>query len=377
MFFLKTAIGLLMAVGGAVALPTRAFYANESTLQLVHLVFRHGDRNPEDTNLYPSNPYYEELNYYPYGYGQLTNVGKRREYDIGTTLRKRYFHFLGNVLNMSVLEVRSTDYDRTKMSANLFTAGLWPPRCLNTWHPVLHWQPFPYNYELIINDKELSPWNSCDRFNDLVEEVLETPEIEEYLTDRYNETRTILANRTGLEISYLKAFLLYFGFYIQEELNLPLEDWVQSIYPEPLHSLVVDYYYLQTNNTELRKIISGYLLKKIIFDTKNHLDGKNPQGRKMYIYSGHETNIAPFLLSLGVFQVTDVPPYGSYILLEIHKIDNVYGVKIFYEDYKGEELHTLKLPSCDEFCPLDDFFSLTEDLLPASDEECHGSNRKS
>uniref|UniRef100_A0AAR5Q1L5 acid phosphatase n=1 Tax=Dendroctonus ponderosae TaxID=77166 RepID=A0AAR5Q1L5_DENPD len=356
--------------------PRRAVYENESSLVLVHVIYRHGDRNPDETSLYPTNPYYAESNYYPYGYGQLTNEGKLREYEIGTKLRQRYNTFLGRVWNTSVLEVRSTDYNRTKMSAELMAAGLWPPSCINLWNPILSWQPIPYYYEKAQNDKELSPWNACNNFNNLVDEFVETPEIARYMADRYNETMQILSERTGLEITLLKAFLLYFGFAIQEELGLPLEDWVSSIYPEPLHSLTIDFYYIQTNTTILKKIISGYLLKKILSDTEIQIDGANPQGRKMFLYSGHETNIAALLLSLDVYKLADVPGYGSFILVEVHKIDEVHGIKLFYQDYSTENPQALKLPGCDEFCPFHQFSSLVQDILPESDEECLGASKE-
>lgn len=48
----------------------------------------------------------------------------------------------------------------------------------------------------------------------------------------------------------------------------------------------------------------------------------------MFLYSGHETNIAALLLSLDLYKLVDVPGYGSYILVEVHKIDEVHGIKV-------------------------------------------------
>lgn len=66
----------------------------------------------------------------------------------------------------------------------------------------------------------------------------------------------------------------------------------------------------------------------MLLDTKNKIEGKLvPQTRKIFLYSAHESNIANFLASLDVFQ-PQIPPYGSYILVEIHKVRGEYGVKV-------------------------------------------------
>lgn len=366
---------ILFLLGQLDGFPTRPFYENETTLLLVHVIYRHGDRTPDQVSLYPTNPYYNEIHYSPYGYGQLLNKGKRRERDIGKALRKRYNKFLGSVWNIDALDVRSTDYNRTKMSAQLMLAGLWPPTSMNIWDPLLDWQPIPYNYEKSADDKELAPFLGCTRFTRLFQETVASPEISSYLS-RYNETLEILADKTGLEMSYLEAFLLYFGFLIQEQLYMPLEDWTKMIYPEPLKSLAVDFYYLQTNNTGLRTIITGYFFKKIIADTQSKIDGTlSPAGRKMFIYSAHETNVAAILLTLEAFKIVDIPPYGSYVLFEVHEIDGVYGIKLFYQDYSSNEPQLLKISGCADLCPFDEFIALLEEYIPESDSECYDSLR--
>ncbi|XP_076260190.1 venom acid phosphatase Acph-1-like isoform X2 [Rhynchophorus ferrugineus] len=283
-----------------------------STLKLVHVLFRHGDRNPETSSLWETNPYYNE-SFYRQGYGQLTNNGKRTEYSLGQALRERYDDFLGSEWNINYIDVRSSDVNRTKMSALLVNAGLWPPEDDDVWLSSFNWQPVPYNYLPSEDDKE--------------------------------------------------------------ELGFPLEEWTQSVYPEPLHSAAVDYYYIETNNTILRKITSGYLLNKILFDTENKINGNiSPQNRKMFFYSGHETNIATLLLTLEAYDLTDIPPYGGYVLLELHEIDGVNGLKLFYQNYEQADPIPLKLPNCDYFCVYDDFYQQVQDILPTADTDCIASN---
>jgi prostatic aicd phosphatase len=72
----------------------------------------------------------------------------------------------------------------------------------------------------------------------------------------------------------------------------------------------------------------GTLLKNIIHSSKGKISGDLlPKNRKLFLYSGHELNIAHMLHVLDVF-IPHIPPYGSYILFELHKMDDVAGLKV-------------------------------------------------
>lgn len=55
----------------------------------------------------------------------------------------------------------------------------------------------------------------------------------------------------------------------------------------------------------------------------------NPPGRKMYLYSGHENNVAAILACAGVFEPHQ-PPYGATFLLELHHklISNTFVFRV-------------------------------------------------
>lgn len=105
---------------------------------------------------------------------------------------------------------------------------------------------------------------------------------------------------------------------------------------------------------------------QVIEDTKRKILSSQSQGRKIHLYSAHENNIAELLMALNVFD-PHVPNYGSYVSMEIHQINKIYGVKIYYENYTGDGLKLLSIPNCGEFCPLDKFMKLVEDYIPSDD----------
>lgn len=73
--------------------------------------------------------------------------GKLGEFQLGKFLKDNYGGFLGPDYTEEKVYVRSTDTPRTKMSAQLVMAGLFPPSKEQMWNPELMWQPIPVDYK--------------------------------------------------------------------------------------------------------------------------------------------------------------------------------------------------------------------------------------
>src|SRR3990167_2889333 len=115
-----------------------------------HLIFaadliRHGDRTPVDE--VPAAPHV-----WKEGLGELTAEGMNQEFQLGVALRKRYVeqtHLLPPQYDVKTLMVRSTDFNRTLMSAESLLYGLYPlgsgPRLLSSGQTALPqaFQPIP------------------------------------------------------------------------------------------------------------------------------------------------------------------------------------------------------------------------------------------
>lgn len=74
-------------------------------------VFRHGPRTPADT--YPKDPHFNET-FYPYGWGHLTNDGKKYMFESGEWLRQRYGQFLGELYVPDVILLTINNLDNLK-----------------------------------------------------------------------------------------------------------------------------------------------------------------------------------------------------------------------------------------------------------------------
>nr|CAI5844098.1 unnamed protein product [Callosobruchus analis] len=151
---------------------------------------------------------------------------------------------------------------------------------------------------------------------------------------------------------------------------MTLPEWTKSVYPDLIKEMAIKEL-TETSTDILNRLGSGYLVKKIIEDTQTRIKDKaNKHGKKMYLYSANELNIARLLLFLGIFEPPHIPNYGSYIIIEVHENDEKFGVKVFYQDYSSESVNLVRLPACQHICPLDKFISLYQDLIPVHDSEC-------
>ncbi|KAK9754259.1 Histidine phosphatase superfamily (branch 2) [Popillia japonica] len=146
---------------------------NASQLISVIAVFRHGDR--VIVNPYPTDPY-RNNSYWPAGWGQMTNLGKLQEYNLGKWLRKRYDGFLPANYSEKDILIRSTDVDRTLMSAEASLAGLYPPQPAQRWDSDLSWQPIPVHTMPEKEDYLIAMKKSCPKYDVLKDKLLKSKE---------------------------------------------------------------------------------------------------------------------------------------------------------------------------------------------------------
>ncbi|RZB38602.1 His Phos 2 domain containing protein [Asbolus verrucosus] len=206
----------------------------------------------------------------------------------------------------------------------------------------------------------------CSNYLKLYQQYVQSP-LQQAEFEKYRNDFDYITKNTGLNVTtFLDVYNLYFGLATEEEWGFKLPPWTKKVWPKIITELAIKEYFVETGTTELTQMAAGYLLQKIIADTHLKINGFD-EGKKIYLYSAHEHNLAELLILLGVFENPHIPTYGSYIVFEVHRVNNSYGIKIYYENYTSNGPQLLKLPACENFCEFNKFISLVSEYLPTPD----------
>nr|ARK19830.1 testicular acid phosphatase-like protein [Ampulex compressa] len=338
--------------------------ADDLKLEQVNVVFRHGDRTPNNAKdeTYATDPYRQDQ-FYPYGPAALTNQGKRRSYELGQVLRQRYDQFLGEIYYPHEVYGRSTDSDRTKMSLALVLAALYPPVEDQRWNSTLNWQPAVYTYMPFLKDGLLMPF-ICPKY---LNEYRRVEASEEILTkfSEYDELKENVSFLTGKNITnFLDLFILYHTFLTQSKMGLTLPSWVSTYFPGgQLKDAAVFQYKLFNYNTMLKRRNGGILLHRMIMDMRTSMATQTLAKKKINLYSGHDVTVFSLLNTLGI-DSDDVPEFGSAAILELYSKDDNYFVKVVRYLGIPATIEELTIPGCETLCPFEQFVVLTTPVIP-------------
>lgn len=333
---------------------------------LVNVVFRHGDRNPIDP--YPNDPY-RNLSYWPEGYGQLTALGMDRHYKFGQYIRQRYSHLLPAKYNLRDVLVRSTDVDRTLMSAQSNLAGMYPP--VETWEPDLRWQPIPVHTESETKDSLLAMKRHCPRYEKEFKKVMESPEIVQ-INKENEELYNYVGEHAGRPITDPRDLEYVFStLYIENAKNLKLPEWTKKVFPDQMSKLSAFSFTLAAYTKELQRLKGGPLLGDMVKHMQEKSQGQLSPDRKLFVYSAHDTTVSNLLMTLGVFD-PQRPPYTAAVFVQLHRMSQgQFAVSILYRNDSSREPYPLQLPGCALQCPLQQFVALTKPVIPENwEEEC-------
>ncbi|XP_031767348.1 prostatic acid phosphatase-like isoform X2 [Galleria mellonella] len=353
-------------------------YGNDK-VRYAAVIYRHGDRTPVEC--YPTDPWRNE-SLWPVKFGQLTNIGKRQHFALGQWLRQRYSHLLSTEFEPTELHVRSTDVDRTLMSAQANLAGMYPPSGNSIWDNQLMWQPIPVHTKPVFEDNLLAMEKPCTTYTQVFNEYVNS---EKYLTrlSKYKSLMEYLSYHTGENVTdYNDINNIYNTLYIEELYNFTLPNWTQSVYPDKLLEPACYSFTLKTVLPILARLKVGPLLKHIIEEMINIMKfeflGIDEVGPRVSIFSGHDVTVANFLNALGMFD-GKCPIYTSAVFMELlHEtsadkmIDQEYFIRISYRNVTEiVEPHVLDIPHCGKKCPLEKFIKLYKHLHSVDwDYEC-------
>ncbi|XP_028997501.1 lysosomal acid phosphatase-like [Betta splendens] len=332
---------------------------DERKLAYVTVVFRHGDRSSIQVFENVTHPESD----WPQGFGQLTQKGMRQLFELGQFLRNRYKGFLSEAYDRREIYVRSTDTDRTLMSAAASLAGLYPPSGEQMFRPDLKWQPIPIHTVSKKEEKLLSfPLYDCPRYKQLMNETKASKEFLD-VDKAYADFYELIRKNTGLSMSVATVWRLYDILLCETRHDLAVPDWVTPEVMDKLKYLTdfgLQALFVVHQHKEKSRLQGGLLLGELVKNLNKMAAAGSDEKLKMMLLSGHDTTIIALQAALDVFSGKQ-PPYSSCFIVELYKeADGSASVSMFYRNDTTADPYPLQLPGCSLNCPLNEFVRITK-----------------
>ncbi|KAI6239970.1 Acid phosphatase [Aphelenchoides fujianensis] len=364
----------------------------EDKLLLVQTVWRHGDRSPIYTF---KNDKVKESQWTKGGggYGQLSPHGMEQHLRLGQELRKRYKDFIDARYRSNEIYVRSTDVNRTIISAisnlaGFYTAGVPDedyPKNLQGWPGAF--VPVPIHTVDHNDDYVTGCSYESKRGVEVFGKLRRAPDYMNVpLTDKLNvvtgdESSSTLWNVYNVfdTLFIEKIYKFNWPDGMTDELYKETQDLADLIDDIELGMNISDAEGVHFE-TEVPKTAGGPLLAALIghMQAKRTCFEKKPEDRtaeeaklcsfydplKYYVYSAHDSTLGALFSTFG-FKYTDVnatglPHYAACVALELYSrsngASNEYTVKlIFWQDGIDAWDITQDIAGCERNCTLDKF----------------------
>ncbi|KAL3111460.1 hypothetical protein niasHT_017687 [Heterodera trifolii] len=373
--------------------------ADFGTLKFVHILWRHGARTPIADMA-------KEPRQWKQGPGELTKKGMGQMYRLGQWIRHRYDGgFLSPEYNVNEFYVRSSDFNRTLMSAQALLAGLYPPTPNRTFEPGLKWQPIPVHTEAREADRVIFDGSNCAPMLEEERRVFSSAEVKEIERQNADFLR-FLAIQSGFEqiplpfreTRYVFDPLICIKFN-GEGKELPKwanESVIERIWQ--LNDFSSNYLY---KTTKLVRFRAGVLFNEILQRMKNVQqqtsaaaaggDNNNYDGRqRVQAYSAHDTTLAGILSAFGI-PPSPFPHFATALFIELHQLHQPpqqllspaaaapqFSIRLFYRNETDvDTLYELSIPDCPAPCTVDRLEHVRAEILSTKleqDNECAGGS---
>ncbi|KAI5644435.1 histidine phosphatase superfamily (branch 2) domain-containing protein [Phthorimaea operculella] len=331
--------------------------AQGTELVFAFMLHRHGDRTPAQPNmLHTLNLDTEELYALinQWGYGELTDVGKRSAYRLGEFIRRRYDDLIAPKYNDSEIYIRSGDITRCKMTVLTAMAAVFPPVGEN-WSQDINWTPVPYTTLPADTDFVLEPISTC-LSNAMYAAEAPAPAVMPGFEDVLFKLADILGNQDVL--SPEAVLMAWSDLEAVVSLGYDLGEEFTELYPQLFPAFDASWAYTY-NNDDTLPITAGALLNEFFVYADKIIKGEQTQSVR--VYSAHDGNVYPFQVATKVIP-QGRPLCASLYSLELRRIiaTGEYVVLPVYlrDPNEGKDTY-LQVSGCDVLCDYEQFKNIT------------------
>ncbi|RTG82675.1 uncharacterized protein DC041_0012222 [Schistosoma bovis] len=368
--------------------PTSHNHSVNDSLKHLHILFRHGDRSPI-VNM-PAI-LHEIPSAWSQGFGMLTDKGVEQHFFLGKWLRSKYQGFVPSKYNGSHYHVRSTDVDRTLMSAMANAAGFYnqSPSPLSAYG--INWFPIPVHTKPQVTDTLLGV-APCPYRDSLQRIQMDSqPSIE--FEKNHSNLFVKLTNVSGIgPVNRHNVWSISDFITCMIAHNITLPDWCTDDFLAELYE-VNRFYWVKkySSSDDIIRLEIGVFLNTFVKHIHSIIHGEQLNltyeytlsTEHMMIYSAHDTDVTYILAGFGVYNNQTIN-YASTVILELHGPDKSsnesdYRIKLLYKKgWTDETGEYLTLPACKgqpgyNGCPVNLVLEQIKPLLLSTDrfyKEC-------
>jgi acid phosphatase len=279
--------------------------------------------------------------------GDLTAEGMTQHLDLGRAYRQNYFSFLPELLHPDHFTFVTSPVDRCIRSAEAFLLGLYPSESPNE---VLYLQTgTETTSDLMVQG------TACPEIDAANQAFQNGAIVQQFMNDTWPIMKPAF-DILGLSknySSYAQFASWAVAFNCSETAEGPpwLTDEVMNV--SQRMSALTQY---GTFANATRGLYASYLLRHILRDADTQLGSAT--GKKMAIFSAHDTSLAAALVALG-FTEDHIPFYASHLAFEYWRSDD--GLIKIRVVFNGKPV--LIDPFMEEVVPFDDFRTVVQPFL--------------
>ncbi|KER33542.1 hypothetical protein T265_00653 [Opisthorchis viverrini] len=254
--------------------------------------------------------------------GQLTEKGIVQEFQLGQWIRQRYNEYIPSMYNGSELHMRSTDVDRTLMSAQAVAAGIYQNASSPLQDYGIPWRPIPVHTVRQEADVLLSI-AKCPCLDVLRKIQMNSDAAISFEQSHRSLFELINKNMETAKIDRFNLMSLVDLFICMRAHNMSLPGWCTE---EVFHEMVEvgKFFWAYASTPDILRLEIGVFLDVFVHHLKSITNATNSstvQGHQLSVqhtmaYSAHDTDVTYLLGAFGAFN-NETIPYSAAIVFEL------------------------------------------------------------
>ncbi|XP_032458065.1 venom acid phosphatase Acph-1-like [Nasonia vitripennis] len=144
------------------------------------------------------------------------------------------------------------------------------------------------------------------RYHTIHRQLEESPEVKMF--EKYNDFAKEMSDKTGELYPTTKLYRLFKNLRAALSMGLSLPDWCSKEEHEKLEDLAHLSSLIRTHTPQMTRIVAGPMVQQFLENIEK--SDKGLDGKEIYLYSGHDVNIAQFC------NAHKIPDYGTALIIE-------------------------------------------------------------